>query len=221
MRSKKSRKQKPASEPAADSEQSEEGSGPEVSDPPQAESLEAANDEVAVAEAPEETEDLISAEELADKLTAEFETLQDRYLRLAAEYDNFRKRTARERSQMRALAQADLARYVLDALDDLGRVLGVDPETASVKDVITGVELVERKILRELESAGLERMGEVGETFDPNHHEALGSMEAAGPDDDQTVGEVLQPGYRLGGLLLRPAKVRVRMWQDDGGGGEG
>jgi molecular chaperone GrpE len=218
MRSKKSKKQKPVSEPEVGSEQSEEGTAQEVSDPPQDESLEAANGEVAVAEAPEE---LISAEELAEKLTAEFETLQDRYLRLAAEYDNFRKRTARERSQTRALAQADLARCVLDALDDLGRVLGVDPETASVKDVITGVELVERKILRELESAGLERMGEVGETFDPNHHEALGSMPADGPDGDHTVGEVLQLGYRFGGLLLRPAKVRVRMWQVDGVGGEG
>lgn len=221
MRSKKPKKQKPVTQPEVGSEQSEEGTAQEVSDPPQDESLEAANDEVAIAEAPEAPEELISAEELAERLTAEFETLQDRYLRLAAEYDNFRKRTARERSQTRALAQADLARCVLDALDDLGRVLGVNPETASVKDVITGVELVERKILRELESAGLERMGEVGETFDPNHHEALGSMPADGPDDDHTVGEVLQLGYRFGGLLLRPAKVRVRMWQGDGDGGEG
>jgi molecular chaperone DnaJ len=59
-------------------------------------------------------------------------------------------------------------------------------------------------------------MGEVGETFDPNHHEAVGSMPAPGPEEDHTVGEVLQPGYRFGGLLLRPAKVRVRMWQGDG-----
>jgi molecular chaperone GrpE len=218
MRSRKSKKQKPVSEPEVGSEHSEEGTAQEVSDPPQDENLEVAHDEVAIAEAPEE---LISPEELAEKLMAEFETLQDRYLRLAAEYDNFRKRTARERSQARALAQADLARCVLDALDDLGRVLGVDPETASVKDVITGVELVERKILRELELAGLERMGEVGETFDPNHHEALGSMPADGPDDDHIVGEVLQLGYRFGGLLLRPAKVRVRMWQGDGDSGEG
>jgi molecular chaperone GrpE len=97
----------------------------------------------------------------------------------------------------------------------------VDPEAASAKDIITGVELVERKMLRELESAGLERMGEAGETFDPNHHEAVGSMPAAGPEEDHTVGEVLQPGYRFGGLLLRPAKVRVRMWQGDGDTVEG
>jgi molecular chaperone GrpE len=218
MRSRKSKKtKKPASEPNASTEATGEEAILEVSDPPQEGQPETAED-IAVVEAPAEP---LDEKDAAAELTAELDALQDRYLRLAAEYDNFRKRTARERGQIGALAQAELARCMLEALDDLGRVVGVDPEAASAKDIITGVELVERKMLRELESAGLERMGEAGETFDPNHHEAVGSMPAAGPEEDHTVGEVLQPGYRFGGLLLRPAKVRVRMWQGDGDTVEG
>ncbi len=139
--------------------------------------------------------------------------MQNRHLRMAAEYENFRKRTARERGELWSRAQADVVTNILDALDDLGRVLDVDPAQAKAGDVIKGVELVERKLVRELESAGLERVGEVGEPFDPNHHEAIGSLPAESEDQDHTVGAVLQWGYRFGGALIRPARVQVFMWQ--------
>lgn len=154
-------------------------------------------------------------------LEKELEELRDRYLRTVAEYENFRKRTARERGQLRARAQAEIASSILDALDDFGRVLDVDPAQARAADVIEGVELVERKLVRELEAAGLERVGEVGASFDPNYHEAIGSMAAESEEQDQTIGAVFQVGYRFGEVLIRPAKVHVLMWQDGQDKGSG
>ncbi len=179
-------------------------------------------DPAPVAESPvEEGEGLESAaiaeppEDAAEQIQARLDELQDRHLRTVAEYDNFRKRTARERSEMWQRAQADVVANILDALDDFGRVLDVDPATASAGDVIKGVELVERKLLRELEIAGLERVGQVGEPFDPNHHEAIGSVPAESEEQDHTVGAILQIGYRYGGTLIRPARVQVMMWTGD------
>jgi molecular chaperone GrpE len=159
------------------------------------------------------------AQEAVLRLEAELDSLKDRHLRVVAEYDNFRKRTSKERAETWGRAQADVVANLLDALDDLGRVADLDAQVTSAADVIKGVELVERKFLRELESAGLERAGEPGETFDPNVHEAVGSLPAESSEEDQTVGAVLQIGYRFGGVLIRPARVQVKMWQ--GGGAEG
>ena len=151
-----------------------------------------------------------------EELQSKFDELQDRYLRIAAEYENFRKRTARERVEMWQRAQAEVVSNILDALDDFERVLQLDSASASAEDVIKGVELVERKLLRELESAGLERVGRVGEAFDPKHHEAIGSLPAGTEEEDHTVGAILQSGYKFGGALIRPARVQVLMWQNEG-----
>jgi len=150
-----------------------------------------------------------------EELQSQFDELQDRYLRIAAEYENFRKRTARERVEMWQRAQAEVVSNILDALDDFERVLQLDSASASAEDVIKGVELVERKLLRELESAGLERVGRVGEAFDPKHHEAIGSLPAETEEEDHTVGAILQSGYKFGGALIRPAMVQVLMWQNE------
>jgi len=156
-----------------------------------------------------------------EELQSQFDELQDRYLRIAAEYENFRKRTARERVEMWQRAQAEVVSNILDALDDFERVLQLDSASASAEDVIKGVELVERKLLRELESAGLERVGRVGEAFDPKHHEAIGSLPAETEKEDHTVGAILQSGYKFGGALIRPARVQVLMWQNEGSQGPG
>jgi molecular chaperone GrpE len=147
-----------------------------------------------------------------EQLVAELDELRDRYLRLAAEYDNFRKRTARERVELRSRAQAELVATLLDAVDDLGRVAHLDPATTGASDVIAGVELVERKLLRLLAAAGLERVTDADVPFDPNQHEAIGRIPAERPEQDHTVGTVAQVGYRFGGQLLRPARVLVRIW---------
>jgi molecular chaperone GrpE len=155
-----------------------------------------------------------------EQLVAELDELRDRHLRLAAEYDNFRKRTARERLDLRSRAQAELVGVLLDAVDDLGRVAHLDPATTAGSDVIAGVELVERKLLRLLAGAGLERVAEADVPFDPNQHEAIGMVPAERPEQDHTVGTVAQVGYRFGGQLLRPARVLVRLWTADTNDGD-
>lgn len=147
-------------------------------------------------------------------LAAEVAEWKDRHLRLAAEYDNFRKRAARERDELRSRAQADLARRLLEALDDLGRVAHLDPAATAAPDVIAGVELVERKVLRELAGAGLEAVNQTDVRFDPGVHEAIATVAATSAAQDHTVAAVLQPGYRFNGLLLRPARVQVRIFSE-------
>lgn len=137
---------------------------------------------------------------------------QDKYLRLAAEYDNYRKRTARERSEQSARAQADLVRQLLDALDDLARFAHVDPQTTDATTVVQGVELVERKFLKTLTAAGLEIIDPVNQNFDPQVQEAVATEPALSPEDDHVVARVFQVGYRFNGQLLRPARVVVKQW---------
>jgi molecular chaperone GrpE len=149
------------------------------------------------------------------ELEEELEELKDRHLRLAAEYDNYRKRILRERAELKGRLQADLARMMLDAIDDLTRVTEVDVGSASARDIIAGVELVERKIMKELEAIGLGRVGAEGEPFDPNEHEAVGTETALRRELEGTIATVLQPGYTLGDLLVRPARVRVYVRPDD------
>ena len=149
------------------------------------------------------------AEAAAERLAGELEEQKDRYLRLAAEFDNFRKRMMRERSEISARAKAEVIAAILEGLDDLDRVSQLDPEQATSKDVIDGVELVERKLFRELEMAGLQRLGAEGERFDPNHHEAVAATPAPDQEQENLIAEVLQVGYRMGDILLRPARVQV------------
>ena len=155
------------------------------------------------------------AAEAAPDLAAQLAELNDKYLRLAAEYDNYRKRTTRERLELRGRAQADLVAMLIDALDDLGRVAHLAPEATTARDVIAGVELVERKLLKQLEVAGLERVVQVDVPFDPNVHEAIAQAPATAPEQDHTVAAVFQTGYRFNGQLLRPARVQVRIWAGD------
>jgi len=137
---------------------------------------------------------------------------QDSYLRLAAEYDNYRKRTARERGEQTTRAQADLVKQLIDGLDDLSRFAHVDPATTDPATIVKGVEMVEKKLLKALSSAGLEVVDPINQTFDPTVHEAVATEPALSPEDDHVVSRVYQAGYRFGGQLLRPARVVVKQW---------
>lgn len=137
---------------------------------------------------------------------------RDRYLRLAAEYDNYRKRTARERSESMSRGQAELLKLLLDPLDDLGRFAHLDPSAVDSDTVIRGADLVERKLLKSLEGAGLERLDPIDQTFDPNIHEAVSTEPALSSEDDHVVSRVFQVGYLFNGQLLRPARVVVKQW---------
>ena len=137
---------------------------------------------------------------------------QDRYLRLAAEYDNFRKRSTRERQEASQRGQGEMLRGLLDALDDLARFAHVDPSTTDTKTVVDGVAMVERKTLKVLTGLGLEVINPVDQSFDPATMEAVTTEPALSPEDDHVVSKVFQVGYRFNGQLLRAARVVVKQW---------
>ena len=142
----------------------------------------------------------------------ELDAQRDKYLRLAAEYDNFRKRTARERQEAHLRGQADMLKGMIDALDDLGRFAHVDPASTDAKTVVEGVELVEKKLLKTLAGHGLEIINPVDHPFDPALHEAVMTEAALAKEDDHLVARVFQVGYLFNGQLLRPARVVVKQW---------
>ena len=143
---------------------------------------------------------------------------KDKLLRLAAEYDNFRKRTVRERQEAEARGMSVLVRGILEALDDLGRFAHVDPATTDALTMQQGVEMIEKKLLKSLAGHGLEIVNPVGHPFDPAVSEAVTTAPAESFEDDHLVAQVFQVGYVFNGQLLRPARVVVKQWK---GGSEG
>jgi molecular chaperone GrpE len=137
---------------------------------------------------------------------------RDKYLRLAAEYDNFRKRSNKERQEAQSRGQAELLKGMLDVLDDIGRFAHVDPASTNAETVVEGVAMVEKKLQKTLGSLGLEVVNPAGQPFDPALHEAVMTEPAATAKEDHLVARVFQPGYLFNGLLLRPARVVVKQW---------
>lgn len=148
----------------------------------------------------------------ASDFARQIEEQRDKYLRLAAEYDNYRRRTAKERLEAATRGQSELVSRMLEALDDLGRFADVDPEGTDAATLHRGIEMVEQKLMKVLGAAGLELIDPADQSFDPNLHEAITTEPALSREDDNTVGRVFQKGYRFGGQLLRPARVVVKQW---------
>ncbi len=142
----------------------------------------------------------------SDEATA----LRERHLRLAAEFDNYRKRVERERTESWVRAQAQLLERLLEPLDDLERIAHQDGATTSVAALQEGAAMVQKKFFRHLDAIGVEEIEAEGRPFDPTIHEALTTVPAEGDEDDDTVAQVYQKGYLLKGVLLRPARVVVR-----------
>ncbi len=143
-------------------------------------------------------------------LEAELSELQDRHLRLVAEFENFRKRTRKEKGESRTIAQADLASRILPTLDDLARVADTPHESTSVEALDKGIELILRNLRKQLEDAGLSRIEAVDQRFDPEVHQGILTTEVDDPDLDETVSRVFVDGYVFLGRLVRPAQVEVR-----------
>ncbi len=137
---------------------------------------------------------------------------QDKYVRLLAEFDNFRRRSVKERLEAESKGMGALVSGLLDALDDLGRVAHFDPATTPAQSIVDGVALVEKKVLKSLAGHGLVVVNPEGERFDPAVHEALTAIPAALPEEDELVAQVYQVGYTFNGQLLRPARVVVKQW---------
>ena len=147
------------------------------------------------------------------QLQAEVADLRDRSARTLADFDNFRKRSERERDEDRRFATADVFRQLLPVIDNLERALSAEgPE----QDLKVGVNLILRQIKDLLESSGVERVAAMGELFDPQFHEAVTREENPAVKDPTVIYE-LQSGYTMHGRLLRPAVVKVAMPSIDDG----
>lgn len=147
-------------------------------------------------------------------LQSELETLNDRYLRLAAEFDNYRKRIDRERAEFRVRAQSEVVERLLEVLDDLQRVSEYSIDNVTAEALLEGMQLVEKKMRHVLESAGLEPIDPKGEYFNPATMEALMTVPAEHPEEDEVVMDVFQKGYRFANYLIRPARVRVKKYEE-------
>lgn len=144
-----------------------------------------------------------------DRLAAEKIELQNAILRLAAEFDNSRKRVERERADLIEYAAADVVKALLPVLDDFERALKTRPATArAATELVKGVELIHQHLVEALTKLGLQPIGACGQPFDPNLHHAI-EMVHDERYEEPTVVDELQRGYTLKGRLLRPAMVRV------------
>lgn len=140
-----------------------------------------------------------------EALRAELDTKNDQLMRTAAEFDNFKKRTERERASIAEFAKAGLIKQLLPILDNIDRAATADHDSA---DYIKGIEMIVKQFEAIVSNLNIEEIAKEGDTFDPNFHEAVMHIE------DETLGEnvivqVLQKGYKIGDTVIRAAMVKV------------
>jgi len=142
-----------------------------------------------------------------EELASQLEEANNRYLRLAADFDNFKKRARQEQLDTMRHAAATVVERLLPVVDDANRALDHAPEGVD-EGWLKGVQLTVRQLEDVLASVGVERVSAMGAPFDPKLHEAVGSEERADQPEDTVVVE-LRPGYRMHDRVLRPALVKV------------
>jgi molecular chaperone GrpE len=147
-----------------------------------------------------------NAPNLFDAITAEVTDLRDRYARLQAEWDNYRKRTASERESERTRASEKLVTDLLPALDDLERAINHAKESGESGNLIQGVEATQNKFLQILEKHKVVQVEAMGTPFDAMQHQAVGT-EQDETVPEETVVKVYQQGYKMGERVIRPAMV--------------
>jgi molecular chaperone GrpE len=140
-----------------------------------------------------------------EKLRAERDSLLDRLARMQAEFDNARKRAAKEQQDFRDYALAETIKTIIPVLDSFDRALRSSPEKSEFH---AGVELIHRQLLDALTKLGVKQVSAKGEPFDPRYHEAIEMVDTEDAEDHQVLEE-LQSGYKLKDRLLRPAMVKV------------
>jgi molecular chaperone GrpE len=179
------------------------------------------DDEVVEAELVEDEQSSAGAdsqERAADQVERDLDELgaakreRDEYLELAqrtrADFENYRKRVAKETSEALARGKSELARKLLPVIDNLERALDAGRGGSSHEDLARGVALVHEELRGTLEAAGVEAFDPIGERFDPELHEAL-STQPAENTEAGVILETVEKGYRLNGQVLRPARVVV------------
>jgi molecular chaperone GrpE len=154
-------------------------------------------------------ESLKQAEDEAEKLRGDAAEARDQYLRLQAEWDNYRRRTAKERLELIDNAGKDILTGFLPILDDCQRALNVLRESEGAEAAIEGTELIFNKLMGYLNQRGVERIEARGAAFDTDFHEAVAQFPVEDPEKKNTVIDVTQEGYTLNGNVIRYAKVVV------------
>ena len=151
-------------------------------------------------------EDVPVEEDKAAMLEAQLKEKDDRILRLQADFENFRRRTAKEKEELAAVITQNLLTDLLPLLDNFERAMAV--EQSDVEAFQKGVEMIFTQLREVLDKHGLENIEAKGQPFDPNIHQAV--MRVANPDvEDGTITQVLQKGYQAKGRVIRPAMVQV------------
>jgi molecular chaperone GrpE len=150
-----------------------------------------------------------NSEKQIAELKAKADEINDKYLRLYSEFDNFRKRTAKEKIELMQSAGEDVFKSILPVLDDFERAIAANAETTDVKAVNDGVNLIYNKFKSTLNQKGLAEMNAVGTTFDADIHEAITNIPAPSEDLKGKVVEELEKGYSLNGKIIRFAKVVI------------
>ncbi len=144
-----------------------------------------------------------------DRLANEKAEIHDQLLRRSAEFENFRRRSERERAELIEYAAMDAVKAILPILDDFDRALKME---TTEKEYAKGMELIHQRLTDQLKKLGLEPISAVGEKFDPNLHHAIEMVQSAGKEDQTVLGE-FQAGYKFRGRLLRPSMVKVAVSQ--------
>lgn len=133
--------------------------------------------------------------------------MENRYLRLQADFDNYKRRTLQEKEQLAGFVKGDVMEDLFPVLDNFERALQV-PATDETKAFLEGFAMIQQNLMASLQKHGLAVIEAVGKTFDPNYHQAVMRVPSDEYDDD-TVCEVLQTGYTVDGRTVRPAMVKV------------
>ena len=141
-----------------------------------------------------------------EELEAEIAELKDKYLRLFAEFDNYKRRTVKEKLDMMRTAAQDTLTSLLPILDDFDRAKKIAEDPATSETFTEGVELVYQKLYGTLKNLGLRPMESTGEDFDPERHEAITEI-VASPDLKGKVADTIEKGYYLHDKIIRHAKV--------------
>ncbi|KJE25955.1 nucleotide exchange factor GrpE [Geobacillus thermoleovorans] len=171
-------------------------------------------EEAGVEEAAERAEEAPTANELAAakaqiaELEAKLSEMEHRYLRLYADFENFRRRTRQEMEAAEKYRVQSLASDLLPVLDNFERALKIETDNEQAKSILQGMEMVYRSLVDALKKEGVEAIEAVGKPFDPYLHQAVMQAEAEGYEPN-TVVEELQKGYKLKDRVLRPAMVKV------------
>lgn len=186
-----------AEEAAAD-----EAEAPETAEASESDAAEA--DAAAEAEAPDEDAAALKAQ--VESLKAALEEKDNRVKRLQADFENFRRRTSKEREELANVVTQDLLKSMLPILDNFDRAMAA--EQKDNESFQKGVEMIYTQLHETLKNAGLELIDTAGQKFDPNFHQAV--MRVENPDlEDDTIAQELQKGYIVKGRVIRPSMVQV------------